>query len=82
MRTARSSQYRGSLSGVSLTETPLERDPSMEGTWPETPLERDPSMEGTWHQAARQEETSYRDPLWTDRHMYKHYLAPNFVCGR
>ena len=21
-------------------------------------------------------------PLWTDRHLWKYYLAPNFVCGR
>ena len=20
-------------------------------------------------------------PLWTDKHLWKHYLAPNFVCG-
>ena len=33
------------------------------GPGTETPLE------GTWDQAARQEVTSYRDPLWTDRHL-------------
>ena len=21
-------------------------------------------------------------PMWTDGHLWKHYLAPNFVCGR
>ena len=21
-------------------------------------------------------------PLWTDRHLWKHYLAPNLVCGQ
>ena len=33
---------------------------------------------------SRQEVTSYRDPppLWTDRRLWKYYLAPNFVCGR
>ena len=52
-------------------QRPLDRDP-----WTETPLE------GTWEQAARQEVTSYRDPLWTDRHLWKHYLDPDFICGR
>ena len=48
------------------------------GPGTETPLE------GIWDQAARQEGTSCRDPpvdRMTDM-CKKHYLAPNFVCGR
>ena len=29
-----------------------------------------------------QEVTSYRNPLWTDKSFWKHYLAPNFVKFR
>ena len=46
--------------------------------------DRDP-QKGTWDQATRQEVTSYRDPspCWqNDRCEWKHYLVPNFVCGR
>ena len=72
MRTALSSPYWGE--GVSVRET-LDR-------WnmgPETEI----PLEGTWDQLARQEVTSYRDPLLpVDRHLFiKHYLPPNFVCG-
>ena len=24
----------------------------------------------------------WQTPLWTDKHLWKHYPAPNFVCGR
>ena len=65
MRTANSSLYGGGgvcLWGVSMTETPMDKDPQKEHGI----NDRDPS-EGTWDQAARQEVTSYRDPMWTDR---------------
>ena len=53
MQTTRSLPYRG----VSLTETPLDRDPP----WTETPLDRDPSgQRPLWT------ETPRTDILWTE----------------
>ena len=55
--------------GVSLTETPLDRDPlpPIQGTWDQA--QRAPFPEGTWDQVTRHEVTSYRDPPRTERHM-------------
>ena len=73
------SKGRGSLSvqwGLGQGDTPREEH----GTRDKDPLER------TWDQAGRQEVTSYKDPLpinrMSDIHLWKHYLAPNFVCRR
>ena len=62
---------------TSCTETHLDRD-SLPGRsmWPG----REIILEWIREKAARQDATSYRDPLWADRHLWKHYLAPNFVC--
>ena len=37
-------------------------------------LDRDPTQEGTWDHAARQEVTSYRDPLWTETPLWTERL--------
>ena len=70
------------------TETPWkenwtrDRDP-LEEAWGQR-AETHP--EGKWDQSARQEVTSYRDPLFprgqNDRCEEQHYLAPNFICGQ
>ena len=76
MRTARSSQYGGSVRAVYLTDPPRQSPPDRvphwtetpflaETPWTETPPPQQPEgnpPERTWDQAARQEETSYRDP--------------------
>ena len=64
MRTANSSLYGGGglpLGGV-YDRDPMDKDPQKEHGI----NDRDPP-EGTWDRAARQEVTSYRDPMWTDR---------------
>ena len=69
-----------SVQGVSLTETPLDRHP-LEGTWGQ----RQRPLEGTWGQATTPEVTSYRESLvdrMSNTRLWKHYLAPNFVCER
>ena len=75
MRTARSLAYRG----VSMTETPPDRDPQdrdpsgTETLWTETPGQRRP-----WDR-----ELPDGDPPCeqNDRQVQKYYLAQNFVGG-
>ena len=59
----------------SLERNPLERDP---------PGQRPPQTETrqTWYQAARQEVTSYRDPLWTEWHTLLKILPSPKLCLR
>ena len=68
MRTTRSSPYGGVLwPWGTLGQRPLRTETPQT----ETPGQR-PPLEGTWEQAARQEMTSYRDPLpceLNDRHV-------------
>ena len=73
MCTAHSSLYRGgSASGGCLWQRP---------PWTKTPQkehginDRDPP-EGTWDRAARQEVTSYIDPIWTDRDTCENITLP------
>ena len=64
------SLYRGPLDKDPQTETPLQRPPRQrpwtKNPWKEHGARNRDWLEGTWDQAARQEVTSYRDPLWTE----------------
>ena len=58
---------------------PLQRYPPLGHTRPLT-CHR-PASEGIWHQGCNQEYPP-NHPLWIMRHLWKHYLTPNFVGGR
>ena len=77
MRTTRSLPYWG----VSLTQTPLDRDPPGQRPSPEQrPLWQRPPLDRTppWTESPLDRD----QPLpWTDRCLWKYYLTPNFACG-
>ena len=61
---ARYCVWGGLCPGVSLTETPLDRDIP----WTETPMDRDCPDRDPWTETAQTETPLDRDPSWTETH--------------
>ena len=61
------------------TETPLDRDPWTETLWTETPWRDPPGPETP--PRLRPPGPRLRSPLWTDKHLWKHYLPATSFAG-
>ena len=91
MRTAHSWPYRGGgflsrgtpgqspFSGQ--TAAPHQRPHRQRSPWTDTPL-TDTSKRNMGPVSQTGIDIIQRPPFPPDRHLWKHYLAPNFVCGR
>ena len=81
MRTARSLPYGGGGS-------PRQRPPGQRPPWTEIPMDRDPPdrdprQRPPWTETPWTETpwTETETPLWTDKHLWKHYLPATSFAG-